>query len=69
MTTSSFIPRMQNRRIYNTRSRLGGKFADHPVRKAEVVEREAVAFVEFVVEFHPVQPQSVQEALHCIHAQ
>jgi hypothetical protein len=33
------------------------------------VEGESISLVEFVVELHPVQTQSVQEALEAVHAQ
>jgi hypothetical protein len=33
------------------------------------VEGESISLVEFVVELHPVQTKSVQEALETVHAQ
>jgi hypothetical protein len=41
----------------------------HAIGKAEKSKRKTISFVEFVVELHPVQTESVQEALQAVHAE
>ena len=55
--------------IIDITSALLREFPSHLLLEAVELESKSIAFIELVVELHPVQSQRMQETLHRVHAQ